>query len=59
MSAKKFHKSKETKKLLEDEQHTLIYLPPYFPDLNPIEKKCAHAKLTRINFNCSIDALLQ
>ena len=29
---------------LEKAGHTLLYLPPYSPDLNPIEKKWAQAK---------------
>lgn len=33
-----FHKSSETKKLIESVGCRLIYLPPYSPDLNPIEK---------------------
>jgi transposase len=32
-----FHKSKRIKKLIENAGATLIYLPPYSPDLNPIE----------------------
>ncbi|WP_201527833.1 transposase, partial [Psychrobacter frigidicola] len=27
--------------------HRLLFLPPYSPDLNPIEKKWAQAKLLR------------
>ena len=33
-----FHKSAETKTLIEDTGATLLFLPPYSPDLNPIEK---------------------
>jgi transposase len=32
-----FHKSEETRKLIEIAGHQLIYLPPYGPDINPIE----------------------
>jgi len=32
-----FHKSKKTRKLIEDAGCKLIFLPPYSPDLNPIE----------------------
>ncbi len=42
-----FHKSEETKQLLESHGHTLLYLPPYSPDLNPIEHKWAQAKKLR------------
>ena len=33
-----FHKSLETKKLIESSGYELLFLPPYSPDLNPIEK---------------------
>jgi transposase len=33
-----FHKNKRTKELIEGVGCVLIYLPPYSPDLNPIEK---------------------
>ncbi len=33
-----FHKGEEMQNLLQDSGHTLLYLPPYSPDLNPIEK---------------------
>ncbi|MGL5720124.1 MAG: transposase, partial [Alphaproteobacteria bacterium] len=36
-----FHKGKIMKKALEDAGQTLLFLPPYSPDLNPIEKKWA------------------
>jgi hypothetical protein len=33
-----FHKGKDMVSALEEAGHTLLYLPPYAPDLNPIEK---------------------
>ncbi|MBL3284348.1 IS630 family transposase domain protein [Rickettsiales endosymbiont of Paramecium tredecaurelia] len=33
-----FHKSKKTKELIESVNCKIIFLPPYSPDLNPIEK---------------------
>lgn len=33
-----FHKSEKTRKLIENAGCTLLFLPPYSPDLNPIEK---------------------
>jgi transposase len=39
-----FHKSKEITKLFEENEITLLYLSPYSPDLNPIEKKWAQLK---------------
>ena len=32
-----FHKSEKTRKLIEDAGCELLFLPPYSPDLNPIE----------------------
>ncbi|WP_423751890.1 transposase [Holospora curviuscula] len=43
---------------MKDVGHTLLYLPPYSPDLNPIEKQRAQAKRVRCSTHCSIDALL-
>lgn len=39
-----FHKSKATKEIIEKAGHSLLYLPPYSPDLNPIEKFWANMK---------------
>lgn len=52
-----FHKGADMQKLIEDSGHTLLYLPPYSPDLNPIEKKWALAKHLRRTTNCTIDEL--
>ncbi len=54
-----FHKGDAMKKAIESEGHTLLYLPPYSPDLNPIEKKWAQAKAYRRKARCSIDDLFQ
>ena len=32
-----FHKSKKIKELIEEKECTLVYLPPYSPERNPIE----------------------
>jgi len=32
------HKNKKTREILEKAGHILLYLPPYSPDYNPIEK---------------------
>lgn len=50
-----FHKSPDMKKALDDAGHTLLYLPPYSPDLNPIEKKWAQVKSCRRRLHCSIN----
>ena len=52
-----FHKGETMKKKLEEEGHTLLYLPPYSPDLNPIEKKWAQTKKIRQTHQCSIPDL--
>lgn len=54
-----FHKSEEMQKMLEAAGHTVLYLPPYSPDLNPIEHKWAQAKAYRRRFKCSINDLFQ
>lgn len=52
-----FHKGAQMIKALEDAGHTLLYLPPYSPDLNPIEKKWAQAKAIRRREGLSINDL--
>jgi len=39
-----FHKSQKTKELIEAVKCNILYLPPYSPDLNPIEQKWGHVK---------------
>lgn len=39
-----FHKSRKTKDLIESVGCKIIFLPPYSPDLNPIEKFWANMK---------------
>lgn len=52
-----FHKRNDTQNVIIRNGHTLEYLPPYSPDLNPIENKWAQAKAIRRRENCSIDSL--
>ena len=40
-----FHKSKKSKELIEAAGCRLLFLPPYSPDLNPIEKYWANLKV--------------
>lgn len=54
-----FHKSQKTKDLIRSSGHTLEYLPPYSPDLNPIENKWAQAKSIRRKHSCDIFDLFQ
>ncbi len=42
-----FHKRKDMVEAIEKEGHILEYLPPYSPDLNPIEHKWFVAKALR------------
>lgn len=42
-----FHKQAAMQEALAIAGHTLLYLPPYSPDLNPIEKKWAQLKSLR------------
>ena len=39
-----FHKSSKTEELIEKAGCKLLFLPPYSPDLNPIEKFWANLK---------------
>ena len=54
-----FHKSDDIQKTIRDAGHSLEYLPPYSPDLNPIEHKWAQAKALRRRFLCSVDELFR
>ena len=42
-----FHKGVSMVQLVENSGHTLLYLPPYSPDLNPIKQKWAQARALR------------
>ena len=52
-----FHKNKCMQAAIQAAGHTLEYLPPYSPDLNPIEHKWAQAKSMRKKYQCNIDTL--
>ena len=52
-----FHKRSDTLKIIKQNGHTVLFLPPYSPDLNPIEKKWAQAKALRRKNNSSISKL--
>jgi transposase len=54
-----FHKGADMKKALSQAGHVLLYLPPYSPDLNPIEKKWAQAKACRRKYKCSIPTIFK
>jgi len=42
-----FHKTLETRRIIENAKHNLIFLPPYSPDFNPIEQDFANIKKRR------------
>ncbi|CED60690.1 transposase, IS630 family [Moritella viscosa] len=50
-----FHKRSDIEKAISEQGHQLVFLPPYSPDLNPIEKKWAHAKAVRRKHRCNVD----
>ena len=54
-----FHKGQDMIKALRSEGHTPLYLPPYSPDLNPIEKKWPQVKAIRRNIGGSVEALFK
>lgn len=52
-----FHKRHDAMLAIEQAEHTVEFLPPYSPDLNPIEKKWAQAKSIRRKFGFNPDQL--
>ena len=52
-----FHKRADMALAIGEHGCILEFLPPYSPDLNPIEKKWAQAKSIRRRHNCSVDQL--
>ena len=54
-----FHKGILMQKDIAEAGHILLYLPPYSPDLNPIEHKWAQAKSIRRKRRCSIYQLFK
>jgi transposase len=55
-----FHKQAQTKPLIAPRGATLLYLPPYSPDLYPMEKDFATLKkLREYNAHDSLDTLIK
>lgn len=54
-----FHKNKGMQDYIREAGFTLEYLPPYSPDLNPIEHKWAQAKTIRRKYQCNIEQLFR
>lgn len=52
-----FHKRNDAMQAIEQAQLKVEFLPPYSPDLNPIEKKWAQAKSIRRKFGYNPDKL--
>lgn len=50
-----FHKSEKTRILIESKRAKLLYLPPYSPDLNPIENYWALLKLYVRKYNTTFE----
>ena len=49
-----FHKNVDMLRMISDAGHIIEFLPPYSPDLNPIENKCSEKKLHIRKFQCSV-----
>jgi len=54
-----FHRRQDIQSVIRKAGHTLEYLPPYSPDLNPIEHKWAQAKNIRKKNRCSVENLFK
>lgn len=54
-----FHKRQDTQAMIKKAGFILEYLPPYSPDLNPIEQKWAQAKAIRRKYQTSITKLFE
>ena len=52
-----FHKNKSMQQDIINTGHFLEYLPPYSPDLNPIEHKWAQCKNIRKKEACNIQSI--
>lgn len=52
-----FHKKDNIEAILDKRGHKLLFLSPYSPEYNPIEKKWAQAKSIRRTLQCSINDL--
>ena len=53
------HKSEKTREIIEKHVHELLFLPPYSPDLNPIEKVFGVLKRAlKADNNISLETLI-
>jgi len=53
-----FHNKPEMKNLFEDQGHTMLPLPKYSPDFNPIEESFAIIKSRRMFAKISLNEIL-
>ncbi len=59
MDNARYHKTEQTKELIEKTGAELLYLPPYSPDYNPIEHDFANIKrLRQYNSDIPINEVL-
>ena len=54
-----FHKPADMIQAIKDHGCVVEFLPPYSPDLNPIDHKWAQVKSIRRKTQCSVDELFQ
>ena len=54
-----FHKRADTQRIIKKSGLKLEYLPPYSPDLNPIEHKWAQARTTRRKYQIDVNKLFE
>ena len=54
-----FHKRADIEQAIRNADHHLEFLPPYSPDLNPIEQKWAQAKAIRRKSRQSTDQIFK
>ena len=56
-----FHKKEDIRVMAEEAGHKILFLPPYSPDFNPIEKDFAILKKIRQNapLNTTIDHIVK
>ena len=54
-----FHKRADTQLAITQAGHTILFLPPYSPDLNPIEHTWAQLKAIRRKKRCDVDTLFR
>lgn len=52
-----FHKRQDMLNAINEKHCILEFLPPYSPDLNPIERKWAQAKAVRKKYRCPVESL--